>query len=214
MKKTRFYSMLVAIAMTLSVSIFNACGDSNSDPTPTPTPTPTPAATSCTLYLIEGYAASNFDLADMSVSFVKDGVAASFVTINKDDLTDIDHIAPAEVQAKIKNGTGIPSQIKENGYFRVTPIAVTSFPSVYSVKYNFTAKASYPEDVVRSFGFYQSFITIDNQGRCSSASGTGQYTKGIMLNKISEFLNMVAKDYQKQITVSTTSGIVSVAVTK
>ncbi len=207
MKRNRFYSVLMAIVMTLSIGMLASCGDDDNNNTPTTDP----GATSCTLYLVESYLASNFDLADMSTSFTKSGDADSYVTFNKETLTDIDHISPEAVKEFVKSQKFYPSQKGESVYFRVTPIYVTNFPSTYTVKHNFTAKSSLAEDVTRNFGCFQSYITIDNKGRAISLKGAGNTATGIMLNKLPEFLNMTAKNYSAQISVSKNNGIISVS---
>lgn len=196
----------MAIVMTLSVGMFASCGDDdNNNP-----PTTDPGATSCTVYLVESYLASNFDLADMSTSFTKSGDADSYVTFNKETLTDIDHISPEAVKEFVKSQKCYPSRDAEGVYFRVTPIYVTNFPSTYTVKHNFTAKSSLAEDVTRNFGCFQSCITIDNKGRAISLKGEGNTTTGIMLDKLSEFLNKTAKAYNTQISVYNNNGVISV----
>lgn len=86
MKKARFYSIPAVAGITpllvcllLVVTTFQP--HSNSYPT----------ATTCTLYWVENYALTNFDIANMSELFVKNDAAKSFSIIYKKNLTNIEY---------------------------------------------------------------------------------------------------------------------------
>lgn len=206
MKKTRFYSMLMAMAMILSVGIFAACGSDDPDPTPTPTPKPT----SCTLYLVEGFAADNFNFANMSRSFVKQGEEESYVAINKEDLTDYNNITPTDLKNKIANTPAVPSAVQENGYFKITPVTITNFPSAFTLKYQFTPQSGVDTNSKYAFGIYRGFAIIDNLGNCSSLTGSGQVLNGIKGDKLSQVLNQLASFYAAQANVVKTDSRIEI----
>lgn len=180
MKKSVFYSFLMAFAMIFSSALVASCGDDDPDPTPAPTPTPTPTpgedepgkddpaeeAKGGTFYYVEAFRPSALDWVDFKTSFVKKGEAENLVSPKTDELYSFDNLPIANEQAKeiIKDMNAISKNFTEPLY-KVTTVAVTSYPVYFSATHNFVLKEdATTEETTRPFWYRNIAIFVCDNG--------------------------------------------------
>lgn len=209
MKKSVFYSFLMAFAMIFSCAMVASCGDDDPDPapspnpTPTPTPTPTPGedepgkddpaeeAKGGTFYYVEAFRPSALDWVDFQTSFVKKGEAENFVAPNKDELYSFDNLPIANEEAKkiIKEMNSTSKNFTEPLY-KVTTIAVTTYPVAFSITHKFTPTDTSYEGT-RPFWYREKAIFVCDNG---TVKGVEKYFNG-MLNLPAKDAKSVLRDF-------------------
>ena len=183
MKKSVFYSFLMAFAMIFSCTLVASCGDDDPDPTPTPTPTPTPGeeepgkddpaeeAKGGTFYYVEAFRPSALDWVDFKTSFVKKGEAENLVSPNKEELYSFDNLPIANEKAKeaIKDLKSTSKTFTEPLY-KVTTVAITTYPVTFSITHQFTPTDTNYEDT-RLFWYRNIAIFVCDNGTVRTSEG-------------------------------------------
>lgn len=219
MKKSVFYSFLMAFAMLFAFVGFTACGDDDPDPDPTPTPTPTPdptptptpEANTCTTYVVEGYLPSTFDWVTQSVSIEKADAAENYVEVNSDGLTTLDNLPIDNAQAVelvnqyAANNAWFKNSTKDV-VCRVTSLKLASFPVSYSIKHNLTVKEGVAES--KSYAYWQTVVVVADNGQVSGGSiGKSAELNGIKVESLQKVLNNLVKDsYNTNFTIEKRNG--------
>lgn len=174
MKKSVFYSLLMAFAMIFSCSLVASCGDDDPDPAPNPGGgggSGTAKITSGTIYYIEGYIPSIFDWVNVQTSVSKTDGEKNYVTLNKDELVTLDNV-PLPSTAKgyfneICKGMKIPSDM----LCHVTPVAIPSAtPVSYTGYHIYSLKEGYTPTESKDFIAFRMFLFVGNEGSCFATS--------------------------------------------
>ena len=153
MKKSVFYSFLMAFAMIFSSALVASCGDDDPDPTPAPNPTPTPGedepgkddpsakVPGGTIYYVEAFQTSALDWVDHQTSFVKTGEAANYVSPNKDELYTFEDLPIANEDAKARIKSLDSKSVNFTApLYKVTTQAITTYPVDFTGFHKFTLK--------------------------------------------------------------------------
>lgn len=215
MKKSVFYSFLMAFAMIFSCSLVASCGDDDPDPAPNPGGGSTAKITSGTIYYIEGYIPSIFDWVNVQTSVSKTDGEKNYVTLNKDELVSLDNVPlPSTAKAYFKeicNSAEI--QIPSNAIYRVTQIAVPSPATLsYTDYHKYSMKEGYVETEKQDFIAFRMFLFVGNEGSCFSSGLSYNKSQGIHVGKQAEYLNRLSENamYQKTFKLSVENGAIKV----
>lgn len=218
MKKTRFYALLMAVAMVFSLGVLASCGDDDPDPTPnnpnTPS-TPSTSAKSCTFYYIEAYAPEDFDNVDMKLSFVQNDAADNYQPISRDAFGSINSIANEEIRKAVKVGVDAIGALHEKEgtdiftLYRTTQVSVNTFPTVFNIKYQFAPKEGVTAEKI-NFGYYTAYVAIDNNGKSTILSGDGRYGQGIKMEKFDAFFATVKTRMSRTLNLTKENGSIMV----
>ena len=217
MKKSVFYSFLMAFAMIFSCSLVASCGDDDPDPAPKPGGggSSTTKITSGTIYYIEGYIPSIFDWVNVQTAVAKTDGEKDYVTLNKDELVSMDNVPlPSTAKSYFKeicNSAEI--QIPSNSICRVTQIAVPSPATLsYTGYHKYSLKEGYVETEKQDFIAFRMFIFVGNEGTCFASGLSYNKSQGIHVGKQAEFLSRHSENamYQKTLNLSVENGSIKV----
>lgn len=207
MKKTRFYSMLMAFAMILSVGLFAACGSDDPDPTPTPSK----KATSCTLYYVVGLTNETFGWVDSKYSLVKEGEAENYQAITTDGCTNFDGL-PSSVAPVVRLALGNYAIHFAQAYYKVVPITVSSFPTSFTATLQHNLRSDYVRASNPSMGRVYMFVAVDNLGNIINMlnmSASATYMSGVSDGKEQNYLDRLNTRSSISVTVRNINGEIS-----
>lgn len=209
MKKSVFYSFLMAFAMIFSCTMVASCGDD--DPDPAPGGGDTGKTTSGTLYYVEGFNPELFDWVDVQTSVTKADTEANYVTVNKNDLTTLSGVSLPQSALQQFNFQREIARIPDNTICRVVQIAIPSPTTVtYTAQRQFTIKEGYVETEKKDVKVWNTFVFVGNQGSCFVSSFSFTNGQGIIVGKQAEYLQKISAN-KKSISLKDNNGSIEPA---
>lgn len=204
MKKSVFYSFLMAFAMIFSCAMVASCGDDDPDPAP--------KTTSGTIYYVEGYSPSIFDWVNVQTSVTTSDAEKDYVTVNKDNLIALSDISlPKSAKDQFDLSCKL-AQIQSTNICRVTTISVTSPVTVtYVAHRQFSLKEGYVPTEKQSFESWHTFCFVGSDGSCFVTNFSKTYLEGLKPEKQASYLELISKEtYDRKISLKDNNGSIEV----